>query len=116
MKSVLWEDIFYFCQYSSRDYAMDFKLYSCGIDSQGNPVILENGGSIELEKATPIVEGSIKWDGCSNFVHPQEKEVMSHYCGLNNHRSYFSAWERIYELAAGTIARGDRSMILGKLL
>lgn len=41
----------------------------------------------------PVMEGFIKWDGCS------EIETKSHYCGLQELEQMFSCLRKIYDFA-----------------
>ena len=52
-------------------------------------------------KAEFVLEGSIKWDGCANWIMMQSHAgVCEHYCGFYNFMQFTEAVRRLYVLAS----------------
>lgn len=120
-KEIWLKDLGYYVALKIFGYYMEFNVYPCGesISEKDSVPIFETMGSNtykpteDIKKATILISGSIKWDGCSNFNHPDELNGLQHFCGLEMHKKYFLVWEKLYNFAAQLIPNADSNMILG---
>ena len=60
----------------------------------------------ELNEASRVLEGSIKWDGCSNLDFYPDEEPMYHFCGKGDLTRYTDMLAKVYDLARE--AMGDK--------
>lgn len=56
-----------------------FKVYEVSHIEDGNVVLQDHCQNVEdIDECTPIVEGSVKWDGCSDWNF--RNDVYIHFC------------------------------------
>ena len=66
--------------------------------------IVMNFNITEIDEHKLYLQGSIKWDGCSNWkFYPDNEYSMIHFCGLERVQDQFKLWSLLYELAAKEI-------------
>jgi hypothetical protein len=102
----------YEIHYTDHEYYMDFKIYE--ITGRGEnkkthkydvPLYGEGFSEVRDDAAT-FWEGSIKWDGCSNWDF-KTNECMAHFCGRKDACSIGRLMEKLYNLAS-TMAKFDK--------
>ena len=62
---------------------------------------------LETKKAARMIEGSIKWDGCSNLNLYPDEECMTHFCGRESATDLGEVLGKMYDLAAEIIPEWD---------
>jgi hypothetical protein len=61
------------------------------------------------KKNSCVIEGTIKWDGCSNWDFNADG-VMPHFCGFSDVLAFHAMMVGLYELAAEHIKLWDAEM------
>ncbi len=98
-----WDDIGYTVVISPREYIVEFWVYEItGRTHDGNrsyekdekfPCITDN-----VEEADVYFQGSVKWDGCSNFHFLGQDDYLQHVCDKDGIRKISEMMLRCYDL------------------
>ncbi len=104
-KDILLEDSLKFLEikYKSGDYHIDFKVWQVGLKDGKTPEFLNEAASVgpdfqsDRTKATPYIDGSLKWDGCINYRFPGQDTCMLHECQFSSFMHICDIFELIYE-------------------
>ena len=104
-----WDDIGYVARIilSKEKHYVSFKV--CRINGwhtdDGRPDFdtPEDQPTDNFEKAETFLEGTVKWDGCSNFEFSAQKNAMLHCCSKDDVVAIGTLLGRIYDCAARLI-------------
>lgn len=107
-----WRDLWYVVRLRPNTHWMDVEVFDhCGYDTASNQwsvtkvdAVCSADGTSNLDEAKPILTGSIKWDGCSNFQFPDD---CYHWCGRKDAADFGKMIDRLYERAASMIKAWD---------
>lgn len=83
----------YRIQHESFTHYVEFKVFEVNGAYEGE----ETKWVIADEQ--PILNGSVKWDGCSNWDY-LTNECMAHYCGVSGVKRFGDMQVHLYALAA----------------
>lgn len=116
----IWEDIEYFAMLKeTAEHWCEFAVYELlWLDDDGRPVGNKAGSTSSPDPASSLEEtqvylhGSIKWDGCSNWLFDEQDSLpgcqsMLHFCGKQSAMNLGVLMERLYEWAAEVIEAWD---------
>jgi hypothetical protein len=99
--SVGYEDILYYATYEVFDHRIEFKVYVAFFYTDGT--LGFRGGNysetMNIAEAEVVLSGSVKWDGCSNWV-LTEGPVQTHFCCKKDATDIGVLLGRLYDLAA----------------
>lgn len=62
----------------------------------------------EIDNAQVFFEGSIKWDGCSNWEFFNENGLMEHFCERKQAVNFGELFSRLYDLGRDLISKADK--------
>lgn len=91
------------------DHFVDFLVYEIYGTAENGKVLLKrtaNGCDDFTEnmgEADVFLEGSIKWDGCSDWTFPGLEKCMLHFCGRNDATDLGALMAKLYDLAKESI-------------
>lgn len=99
-------DIGYIVAYEVYDYRLEVQVYKlCSL----NLYHTKDGFGLteSLADAELFIEGSIKWDGCSNWTLNPEPNHMQHFCGREGLEKFGQLLLRLWDLAADKVPHSD---------
>ena len=84
------------------EYTVYFKIYPISAYDEDKPYFystIENGCDIQpdINKANPIITGTIKWDHCANFDFDADGSI--HICEHSDFEKISKVIKKCYELA-----------------
>ena len=86
------------------DLHLDFKIWNCNWGAK--PYFIDSIASTpeyydDRTKAAPYISGSIKWDGCINYLYTEnwENTCMLHHCGIHDFEREFMVFKKLYSVA-----------------
>lgn len=104
------------CDGVAHEIIADFEIFECtgvGVDKDGRFTVrmFSDGedmscGVEDITKATSVVTGHVKWDGCAN-IDFKTADCMAHFCGYDDVERFTSALLETYKAAALSIPKRD---------
>lgn len=102
---------FFFVKYASASHHTDFSAW-IAVPVDNKPTFGEDRDP-SPDSVPPLIQGSVKWDGCSNFNFPEADEGLIHGCKRADLVAIGTILGRIYDQAIRLCPRSD-SGILGE--
>ena len=56
------------------------------------------------------ISGSIKWDGCINYIYDEQKECMLHQCGLDDFKEIYQIFKNVYDMASELMPENSKNL------
>ena len=81
------EHISVMVRFVAYSHYVQFDAWECYVQPDGRPLFQgESGGHVfdSPGAAPPLVSGSVKWDGCSNYDFPASEDCMMHGCSRDD--------------------------------
>lgn len=106
--------LIFFAFAPNNDVVMDFEVVKI-IGEQTAPVFgtlyetEDDFGTLDHTLAVTFLDGSIKWDGCSNWDF-HTNECMAHFCGVRQATSIGRLMQRMYEITAESMPKFDNDL------
>lgn len=69
----------------------------------------EDNDTKDPEGAVLLINGSVKWDGCSDWS-IDTTTCMLHFCGMNGVRAFSAVFERMYQITQREMPKFDAKL------
>ena len=98
----------YYIELRREEYYADLKVWEiAGVTTEGEMLFGEDFTTVRPEN--PTIDGSIKWDGCSNWDFGTD-ECMMHFCGVAGAVEFGKLIPKLYEMVADAMPEHAENM------